>query len=347
MLHCAPHQRRSAVNEVGARLSAERASVGIFFAFALALAGCQAAFAAEPQQSEGASLLSAIQSAAQHQNYAGTFIYQQGSQVQSTRVVHVNENNSEFEKLELLDGRIREFIRHDDEVRCYVPDKKLILIESHAKPDQFPALLSRPASDIDAEYSISRSGVERVAGRPCNVVQVEPRDALRYGYKLWSDQATGLLLRAQTMGPHGEVLEQVEFTDITIGGRIDRNRLKPSAASVDGWTTEQFQSVPADFAAQGWHVNVDLPGFTRTLESKRTFGTGREVGQMVYSDGLASVSVFIEPVGAKGAAEGDASKGPINVARRRYGDFWVTVVGEVPASTIHLVADSVQLGAAK
>ena len=325
------------------RQSAERLSLVLWCVMLGAMAQPLAACAADTSPSEGASVLSAIQNAAQHQNYSGSFIYQQGAQVQSSRIAHLVENNSETEKLEMLDGRIREFIRHDDEVRCYVPDRKLILVESHAKPDRFPALLSRPAVDIDAQYHVVKHGVERVAGHACNVLSVEPRDNLRYGYKLWADQATNLLLRAQTIGPAGEVLEQVEFTDVTIGAHIDRNSLKPSAVSTEGWQTEQFESVPANFAAQGWHITTELPGFTRTLETKRTFGTGREVGQMVYSDGLASVSVFIEPVGKPGAAEGDASKGPINVSRKRYGDYWVTVVGEVPASTIHQIADSVEL----
>jgi sigma-E factor negative regulatory protein RseB len=217
------------------------------------------------------------------------------------------------------------------------------LVDSHAKPDRFPAFLNRPASDIDAQYRVVHSGVERVAGHACNVLSVEPRDALRYGYKLWADQSTNLLLRAQTIATHGEVLEQVEFTDVSIGNHIDRNSLKPSAQSTDGWQTEQIESVPANFTALGWHLNTELPGFTRTGETKRTFGAGRDVGQMVFSDGLASVSVFIEAVGNPKLAEGEASKGPVNFARRRYGDFWVTVVGEVPASTIHQIAESVQL----
>lgn len=291
---------------------------------------------------DGANLLSAIQSAAQHQTYSGTFIYQQGATVQSTRISHVMDASGENEKLELLDGRIREFIRHDDEVRCYVPDRKLVLVESHAKTDQFPALLSAPVADIDANYRVTRVGAERVAGHECNVVSVEPRDALRYGYKLWTDQASGLLLKAETLNENGEVLEQVAFTDVTIGGRIDRARLKPSAASTDGWHVEHFESVPQNLQERGWRVNAQLPGFHQTLEAKRTFGAGREVGQIVFSDGLASVSVFVEPLGGPGEVEGDATKGPINVVRKRLGEFWLTVVGEVPPSTVRQFADSVE-----
>jgi len=296
---------------------------------------------------DAASLLSAIQTAAQRQNYSGTYIYQQGATVQSTRISHLADGGGELEKMELLDGRIREFIRHDDEVRCYVPDRKLVLIESHAKPDQFPALLSAPVADIDANYRVTRVGIERVAGRECNVVSVEPRDGLRYGYKLWTDQVSGLLLKAETLGEHGDVLEQVAFTDVSIGGRIDRTRLKPSATNTDGWHVEHFESVPVNLEQQGWRVNAQLPGFRRTLEAKRTFGAGREVGQMVYSDGLASVSIFVEPVGGPGEIEGDATKGPINVVRKKLGDFWLTVVGEVPQATVRQFADSVEFVSSK
>lgn len=320
-----------------------RLMCAIGFALVVASAPC---FSAGPGD-DGASLLSAIQIAAKRQNYSGTYIYQQGTAVQSTRIAHLVDGSGELEKMELLDGRIREFIRHDDEVRCYVPDRKLVLIESHAKPDQFPALLSAPAADIDANYRVTRVGVERVAGRECNVVSVEPRDGLRYGYKLWTDQATGLLLKAETLGEQGDVLEQVAFTDVSIGAHIDRARLKPSAANTDGWHIEHFESVPEDLESHGFSVNLQLPGFHRTLEAKRTFGQGRVVGQMVYSDGLASVSIFVEPVGGPGEVEGDATKGPINVVRKKLGDFWLTVVGEVPQTTVRQLADSVEFASPK
>jgi len=300
-----------------------------------------------PAHAEGAALLSHIQDAAQHQNYVGTFVYQEGAQMQSSRITHLAEASGELEKLEILDGKIREFIRHDDEVRCYIPDSKIVLVETDAKPDKFPALLTSPAPDIDEHYTITRGPIERVAGRNCTLISLEPRDTLRYGYRLWADQETGLLLKAQTVDEHGDVLEQVAFTDIRIGGRIEKAKLRPSATSTDGWRTETYSSEPAELKAQGWSLGVHLPGFHEIREIKRTFGSGREVGQIVISDGLAAISIFIEAAGAPGQTEGDAQKGPINIVSKRYGNYWLTIVGEAPRETIHKVADSVEFNPPK
>lgn len=291
---------------------------------------------------EGAALLSRIQDAAQHQNYAGTFVYQAGGQMQSSRITHLSEAGSELEKLEILDGKIREFIRHDDEVRCYLPDSKLLLVESRAKADKFPAFLTAAAPDVDTYYNVTRGGVERVAGHNCSVLSLEPRDSLRYGYRLWSDQETGLLLKAQTLDDHGNVLEQVAFTDVTIGTHIDKTRVKPTIVSTDGWRVEHFRSVPVDLTGQGWSIAAEPPGFRKIMEVQRTMGSGREVGQIVYSDGLAAISVFIEPLGGPNQSPGEVQKGLINILAKEGGDHWLTVVGEVPSATIRQVADSVE-----
>jgi sigma-E factor negative regulatory protein RseB len=262
--------------------------------------------------------------------------------MQSSRITHILEGGSELEKLEILDGKIREFIRHDDEVRCYLPDSKLLIIESRAKADKFPAFLTAAAPDVDSYYNVSRGGVERVAGHNCNVISLEPRDALRYGYRLWSDQDTGLLLKAQTLDEHGTILEQVGFTDVTIGGHIDRNRVRPTVVSTDGWRVEKSHSVPADLIGQGLSLKAEPPGFRKIMEVRRTMGSGREVGQVVFSDGLAAISVFIEPLGGPSQNPGEATKGLINILAREDGGHWLTVVGEVPSATIRQVADSVE-----
>jgi sigma-E factor negative regulatory protein RseB len=291
---------------------------------------------------DGAALLSRIQDAAQHQNYVGTFVYQVGGQMQSSRITHIGEAGAELEKLEILDGKIREFIRHDDEVRCYLPDSKLLMIESRAKADRFPAFLTAAAPDVESYYTVSRGAVERVAGRNCTVISLEPRDQLRYGYRLWSDQETGLLLKAQTLDEHGAVLEQVGFTDLTIGGHIDKGRVKPTVTSTEGWRVEKFRSVPVDLVEQGWSDSAMPPGFRKIMEVRRTMASGREVGQIVFSDGLAAISVFIEPLGGPNQTPGEAKKGLINILARERSGHWLTVVGEVPSATIRQVADAIE-----
>ncbi len=285
--------------------------------------------------------LANVQDAAQKLNYTGTFVYQQGPKVQASRITHFVDSSGEYEKLEMLDGQRREYIRHDDDVRCYMPDSQVILQEKRVGAGLFPAVLASNPSEIDEHYKFTRTGTERIGGRTCNVVTLEPRDKLRYGYRLWSDQETGLLVKAQTLNENGDVVEQVAFTELTINTGIDKSRIQPSYTSTETWRTEKFEVVKTDLSASGWTVQPVLPGFRKVMEVKRVFGQDHQVGQMVFSDGLATISVFVESADAPGMAVGDATQGSINIASRKQGNQRLTVIGEAPAASIHKMADSV------
>ncbi len=308
---------------------------------ALVLVACAVgAQAAEPGVT-AAVLLGRIQQAAERQNYAGTYVHQQGSQIQSSRVVHAEDRTGEHEKLELLDGPTREFIRNNDEVRCYVPDSRLLLIEKRGRSDTFPALLTTTADDIDRYYRLVFGAIERVAGRAAQLVTLEPRDAQRYGYRLWYDRDAYLLLKAQTLGEKGAVLEQMLFTDVAIGAPVDPARLRPTAVSTDGWRVETNRMVPVDLARAGWTVSQPVPGFRKVMEVRRAFGGREDIGQLVYSDGLASISIFIEPTAPQDAVEGEVTKGPVNVVTERHGDFWLTIVGDAPKASVRQMSASI------
>ncbi len=286
------------------------------------------------------AILNRIQQAAETQSYAGTYIHQQGSQVQSSRVVHFTDRSGEHEKLELLDGQEREFIRNNDDVRCYVPDSRLVLVERRARYDTFPALLTMEPVDVDRYYELQTMGVERVAGRSAQLIVLKSRDDLRYGYRLWFDRATSLLLKAQTVNAHGATIEQLAFTEIAIGGTIDAARVRPTVASTDGWRIETNRMVPVDLERAGWVLVQPVAGFHKVMEVRRAFGGREDIGQMVFSDGLAAISIFIEPVAPRDAQEGDATKGPVNIVMRRHGDFWLTIVGDAPAESVRRMADA-------
>ncbi len=290
---------------------------------------------------DAAALLNRIQQAAQRQNYFGTFVHQQGSQVQSSRVTHGVDRSGEHEKLELLDGQAREFIRNNDDVRCYMPDSKLVLIEKRARYDTFPALLTSPPIDLDHYYRLSIEGTDRIAGRNAQLVVLEARDRQRYGYRLWFDKDSYLLLKAQTINEKGVSIEQVAFTNVTIGGTIEASRVRPSVTNTDGWRTETNRMVPVDLAQAGWSVTQPPPGFRKVMEVRRAFGGREDIGQMVYSDGLAAISIFIEPAEPHDSAEGEASKGPINVVTERHGEFWLTIVGDAPVASVRDMAKQV------
>ncbi|HJV87033.1 MAG TPA: MucB/RseB C-terminal domain-containing protein [Noviherbaspirillum sp.] len=295
--------------------------------------------------------LKKIQSAAQKLNYSGTFVYQQGNQMRTSRITHILNGKNEVEKLEILDGKPREYIRNDEEIVCYVPETRTLLVEKRITHDIFPAILAANPSDLTEFYNVRKGEAGRVAGHDCQSVVLEPKDNLRYGYKLWADKSSGLLLRAQTLNEKRETVEQIAFTQISIGN-VDHARVKPSIQNTSGWHVENAVMSQASLA--GWSVKGLPPGFRKIHEVKRmvsnqssssgaasTVPSQREVSQMVFSDGLAAISVFIEP-GSQSRTEGSIQQGALNIVGKRQGDFWLTIVGEVPSTAIKQVANSIE-----
>ncbi len=308
---------------------------------------------ADPQadRREAQSWLKKIQSAAQKLNYSGTFVYQQANQMRTSRIAHLLDGKNEIEKLEILDGKPREYIRNNEEVICYVPDTKTVLIEKRVTHDIFPAILAANPAELTEFYNVKKDETGRVAGHECQAIVLEPKDNLRYGYKLWAEKATGLLLRAQTLNEKSDVVEQIAFTQISIGN-LDRNRVKPSFSNTSGWRVEN--AVMSQVNLSGWTVKSLPPGFRKIREVKRMISDSaavassagaqsnqREVSQMVFSDGLAAISVFIEP-GSQSRTEGSMQQGAMNIVGKRQGDFWLTIVGEVPSAAIRQVANSIE-----
>lgn len=304
---------------------------------------------------EASAWLKKIQSAAQKLNYSGTFVYQQGNQMRTSRITHVLVGKEEREKLEILDGDSREYIRRNDEVICYVPEARTLFVEKRVAPDVFPAILATEPANLTALYEIRKAESGRVAGRDCQAVILQPKDKLRYGYKLWADKASGLLLRAQTLNEKGEAVEQIAFTQIAIGN-IPPGSANPSYSDVRGWHVEN--AVMSQASLSGWAVKELPPGFKKIREVKRLVSDSTdavvgnsagastqrrqwEVSQMVFSDGLAAISVFIEP-GSQSRTEGSMQQGAVNIIGKRQGDFWLTIVGEVPSSAIRQVANSIE-----
>lgn len=279
-----------------------------------------------------------VQQAARQLDYAGTMVYQQGAEVRMSKIVHVFDGQVSHERLEPMDGRPREFIRRADEVKCLVPDAKRVVVERKARPESFPGLAAASTDELLRSYSVRIIGRERVGGFDCQVLEIQPRQGDRYGYRLWVDRGSGLLLRSQTLGERGEVLEQMAFADVRIGG-VNRDLLKPSW-STDGWKVDETFYRPVDLAEQGWRL-APPSGFKSVYTVRRPMGAGSAI-QAVFSDGLASLSVFIESSSPAGRTESAPASGPTNAYMRQVGDSMVTVVGEVPYSTARSVAQAAE-----
>jgi sigma-E factor negative regulatory protein RseB len=291
-----------------------------------------------------AQWIQAARTAALRTNYTGTIIYQAGGEMTSSRITHVFDGSKSHERIQTLDGKPREYLRKrsdsDDEVQCLIPESRKIVVEKRSVEESFPALSSASPDEILQRYDAKLGPVERVAGIDAQALALEPRDNLRYAYRLWLDRATGLLLRAQTLNERREVIEQIGFSDVRIGERIDRAAQKPAWAT-DGWSVVRSDYRKTDLARQGWIVPAP-DGFRKTKEVLRRMHA-TEAMQVVFADGLTTISVFIEPGSPVSEPSTEVrTHGPTSAYSRRVSEALVTVVGEVPPGTIRAVAQSVE-----
>jgi sigma-E factor negative regulatory protein RseB len=179
-------------------------------------------------------------------------------------------------------------------------------------------------------------------------VLLEPRDALRYGRRFCAELASGLPLRAQTLNEKNEPLESFGFGQVALGRPFNRDDVKSKWADrskTQNWRVERsgynvVTSTPAD---TGWIVTSQPPGFRKVMEARRSIGgrTG-SVSQIVLSDGLSAVSIFIEPSLREPKGPSLWQQGAVNIYTRQQGNHTVTVLGEAPAGTLMQIANSLE-----
>ncbi len=301
---------------------------------------------AQPQNApDAAAWLKRIYQASQTLSYSGTFVYRQGDRSESSRITRVVDAGGDVEKLEALDGVRREVVRNGEEVKCYLPDSKVVKVDRRSTHPSFPALLPAKSASLAEQYAVTMEETARIAGYDCQAIALKPRDEFRYGYKLWADTATGMLLKARIVNEKGEAVEEFTFTQLSIGGNIGRDKVRSSFAGESRrWRVESAGVVPADLARSGWTVNAGIPGFQKVIEVKRQLRQSQRVSQIVYSDGLAAVSIFIEPLELRREPvhPGWSSMGAVNIFTRELANHVVTVVGEAPPKTVRQIADTVE-----
>ncbi len=316
-------------------------------AFALlALSGCLSLPAQAQQQLDAAAWLQKMVVAAQKLNYTGTFTYQSGGNTETSRITHLVGANGEQEKLEVLDGSPREVLRSNDEVKCFLPDDKTVIIERRWQFKGFPALLPSSFGGLGEYYKIHKGDLSRVAGLESQLIILEPRDSLRYGHLLWADTSSGLLLKARMVNERNEPIEQFAFSQVQVGGTIDRDLLKSKYSDQsNAWRVQNAHAEETSPAAGDWILKTPLPGFRKSAGMKRQTGrAGVEAAHFVFSDGLASISVFIEPLADHEAKIESAtySAGAINVYKRTVGNNLITILGEVPPATLKRLGEGIE-----
>jgi sigma-E factor negative regulatory protein RseB len=291
------------------------------------------------------AIINRMSLAARTLNYKGTLVYLRGSHAVSMQVIHKAEVDTEQERLISLSGPAREVIRKDGEVTCIFPDNRAIMVDKTPPRRLLASTLPQPIEKIADLYSFSVLGGDRIAGRPAWVLGIVPKQPDRYGYRLWIDTSTHLLLRSNVIDASGTVLEQVLFTAIDTPQHIADEMLKPSISGQGyTWYTNE-PPVPAGASAKSgqWQIGWLPQGFTVQGQGVQAMAASREpVNHVLISDGLATVSVFIERfTGKTDRIEELSSVGAINTYSTVAHGYQITGVGEVPAATLRQIADSV------
>jgi sigma-E factor negative regulatory protein RseB len=300
----------------------------------------------EPKQVR--AWLMRIHEAASQRNFQGTFVVTAGGAVSSARIAHYWEGSNQFERIESLDGQARHVFRHNDQVHTVWPQSRVAMVEQRDLVTTFPALLQAGDDRIVDLYDVRLQGVDRVAGHEANVLTLRPRDALRFGYRLWADKASGLLLRADVLGERGELLESSAFSDVVIGVRPQPETVLLPMKKLDGYRILRPTFTTTKLDAEGWSLRPAIPGFRQVSCVRRPLDAAAEDDQhapamqavhAIFSDGLTYVSVFIEPFSPERHTKPVLTAiGATHTLMRQQGDWWVTVVGDVPAATLRSFA---------
>jgi sigma-E factor negative regulatory protein RseB len=306
-----------------------------------AAAGSMILFGAAQADREPLDWLSHMDAAVQSTSYEGTVIRIKDGTAEALKVVHTIQDGVILEKVVSQEGNGLEIIRHGNEVHCILPDRKSVLVEEW--DDQSTLFSTLPTSDIrfGSEYDVAIVRKERVAGRESIVIAIRPHDGYRYGHRIWLDTETSFPLQAHLMAD-GKAIEQVKFAEITLNQEIHASALE-SSYSTENFTWLNQPSGHVGKAVQTRWVSNALPvGFRAVATHEETMtGTDEVVTHILFSDGLANVSVFIAANSGE-LVEGPARVGGSNSYSVEHGDYEVTAIGEVPAMTVEQIATTMQ-----
>jgi len=277
-------------------------------------------------------------------NYKGVYLHIHSAKVEAMRIVHRSHEGEVTERLIRLDGPRREIIRTQDEVTCVLPDKRQVIVERRKGKGALFSILPAYSEGIDRYYEFRMLDEGRILGYTTKVIAVHPKDEYRYGYRLWLDEKTAMPLKSQLRDGDGNVVEQILFAQIEMPEHIGEEEVRPNIPEEFKW----FRADPRHRANEadqggGWQATSMPTGFALS-DSKLTVMAGAEtpVEHLVYSDGVASVSVFVEMAGAKkGLKRGLRRVGSSHAFSTIVEGHQVTAIGEVPSVTVQLIGRSV------
>lgn len=307
----------------------------------LAMLACQAPLHAEGDAREW---LERMSSATQSLNYSGTFVYQHEGRLEAMQVLHAMDEDGERQRMMSLTGPRREVLRDNREVTCILGDSQSVVVNKSRPRLPFPASFPSQLDELEKNYRFQLQGEDRVAGLSCQVVEVKPRDNFRYGRRLCVHADSHLLLRSELTDGRNRVIEQVMFTSVEFPSSISEHDLSPdfSAGNYSWQRQPDEQPVSGGQSDSQWQIRQVPDGFMLVDRRWHRLSGDMPVEHWVFSDGLASVSVYIEESGKEhDAYSGQSHRGALNAYGTMVSNHYVTAVGEVPMRTVEMLARSV------
>lgn len=273
-------------------------------------------------------------------DYRGTLVHVRNGEVDTLKIVHRADEEGVRERIVSIDGEPREILRRGDNVRCILPGDEPLMLESQLNGRLFPALPVNRLLGPDSTYRMSLGSRERVAGMSAQIIHIQPRDAYRYGARLWLEEKTGMLLRYALIDHDDRQLQQVSFTSLELGASISDSELEPelSGAESDALVTNQTLRSSGAAVDRRASTSPRVPrGYRLINAGKGQSASGGEFEHLLYSDGLSSFSIYVEHDESDAMVGRVDSMGPVHVYTMRSDGRLFTVVGEVPSATVEFV----------
>jgi sigma-E factor negative regulatory protein RseB len=289
--------------------------------------------------------LERLHEASRKRAYTGTFVVSADGEMAASRIWHICNGSQQLERIDSLSGAPRTTVRRNDEVLTLLPEAQLAVRETREALRLFPDFLRQPGQQIDSYYQARNAGTDRVAGHEASLVEFVPRDDWRFAYRVWSEKRTGLVVKWQTLGISGEVMEQVAFTELQLDAPLRMAALERLMSPPKGYRVKETAVRKTTPEAQGWRLKAEVPGFQPVscqVQSPATPGMSA-IMQWVFSDGMASVSLFVETFDPqRHTKEKAVASGATHSLTRRLDGHWVTALGEVPPKTLQALVSALE-----
>jgi sigma-E factor negative regulatory protein RseB len=321
-------------------------------ALLVVLAASGTTSASQPLDVTVAGWLEKMNLAVRTLDYEGRFVYQHGDHLEALFLQHSVRDGREHERLVALNGAPREVRRDEDKAICRSDERRELLVDRGSGGRSFSPLLPVYVDQLTGHYRFTLGGETRVAGRSAQELVIQPLDNLRYGYRLALDLDSALPLRTVVVGADGGSVSQIMFTDLAVG------RAEDATEDLLSWREPPTAAVPGESAAPAeaevdrstrmqaprWTFAETPSGFVLNMHRRHRMEADADTEHFIFSDGLATVSVYIEP-GEGSGLRGLATIGPVSAYGQLVEDHQVTAVGEVPERTVQLFGEAVRLAA--